>query len=169
MGDLLMSEERSAGPGLVKWLFIAGFGWVIFSITTCSQRAEKVPLDAPKYVASPAAQAAPAEPVKTERERKHDTVMAHKGQGLIVLKDELLKVCELAAPHYNFIKAQQRGNGLFCVHDFYNQYSLSAGNDAKLIGAFVSEWSQELRHLKIKRVGVYGTGEYASGQWFNVD
>ena len=169
MGAILMSEEKDAGPGLVKWLFIAGFGWVVFSITTCSQRAEKVPLDAPKYTATTATPAAPVEPVKTERERKHDTIMANKGQGLIVMKAELLKVCEFAAPHYNYSTTKQRGNGLFCVHDFYNQYSLSAGNDAKLIGAFVSEWSQELRHLGIKRVGVYGTGEYASGQWFNVD
>lgn len=84
------------------------------------------------------------------------------------LKPKLLEVCERQSRNFNYIEVKIRGQGMYCVHDFYNNYSLSIGSLAPAIAGFVSENRQWLIKAKINKVGVYGRGEYASGQWYEV-
>jgi hypothetical protein len=85
-----------------------------------------------------------------------------------VLKAKLLRVCSRIDPSYNHIEVVQMRGGLFCRHDFYNQYSLSAGALAPALSAFADEWKTQLVAMKIKRIGVYGAGEYPTGSWYDV-
>jgi hypothetical protein len=82
--------------------------------------------------------------------------------------DRLQEFCERANPHLNWIKVSVRGNGLFCVHDLFGRYTLSAGSFGPAMGSWVSQHEEALKKAKISRVGVWGTGSYATGAYFDV-
>jgi hypothetical protein len=94
------------------------------------------------------------------------------GEAQKELSRMLLQVCQTQDSHLNYIQSAVRkvgkGVAIYCVHDFYTQYALSAGPLAAKLQAFIDDWSEELRAKNVVRVGVYGTGEYASGSWFDL-
>jgi hypothetical protein len=89
------------------------------------------------------------------------------------LEYELLQMCRAASPNHHGIKVVERragkGYALLCQHSFYNEFSLDYG---RLNPAF-QEWMtpgrlQRLREAKVTRVGITGTGEYATGSYFEI-
>jgi hypothetical protein len=67
------------------------------------------------------------------------------------------------------VKLKGGGYSLMAYHDFFSEYTFSAGEDAREIQAFVYRHHEALKTNKIKRVGVWGTGPYSSGTWYNVN
>ena len=86
-----------------------------------------------------------------------------------VLADRLLLACQRAAPHLNYVKTSVRGNAILCVHSFYSEHSLQIGPLAGEIERFIGDWGGELRRAGIKRVGVWGTGEFATGSYCDLN
>ena len=88
------------------------------------------------------------------------------------LKENYLAVIKAANPHLNFIKASVSGGKgrytLWAVHDYFSQFSLSIGDDAKVIQAWIHVHRDELEKANIRRVGLKGTGEYASSSWLEL-
>jgi hypothetical protein len=80
----------------------------------------------------------------------------------------LKEFCASHDRHLNYIEVKLRGTGLYCVHAFYSRLALSAGTLGPDMGQWVADNDELLRKSKITRVGVWGTGEYASGAWFDV-
>ena len=85
-----------------------------------------------------------------------------------ILADKVLPVCERANPSLNYIKSEVRGTAIYCVHSFYSQHSLSIGPLAGQLERFINEWQAELSRAGVKRVGVYGTGEFATSSYFDL-
>ncbi len=152
--------------GVLGWL---GAGFVgILAFTMCS------PSERPATSAStPGAgsQSVPAAKTASQIElEKRLALQKLKPQELRpILADKLLPVCQRSNPSLNYIKVEVRGTALFCVHTFYSEHSLKIGPLGPAISAWMEEWTAELRHAGVKRVGVYGTGEFASGSWFKFE
>lgn len=110
-------------------------------------------------------------PVALEKYRA--PFLLNQKDGRKLLADELLELCRREDGHLNYIAVKVRpagkGAGLYCVHDFYNRYSLSLGSRAPAMSSWVSDHHALLAQNKITRVGVWGTGEYATGAWFEVN
>jgi hypothetical protein len=74
--------------------------------------------------------------------------------------------------HLNFIESKltktKKGYALWATHDFFSQYSLSAGSDAPVIQAWIVQNYGDLKKAGIVRVGLMGKGEYASGSSFEL-
>jgi hypothetical protein len=148
--------------GVLGWVGVALVGALFF--TTCSnlENATK-----PSTSASPSS---PPRPTEAQLEAANRLAMQSlkPAEVRVMMKDKLLVLCERASPSLNYIKAEVRGSALYCVHSFYSQHSLSIGSLAPVMSAWVQEWQPELKQAGIKRVGVYGTGEFASGSWFEI-
>lgn len=147
--------------GLVGWLGVGLVGFLAF--TMCSPAEERTTAPAQQPQQPPAKTAA-----QLELENRHAMQRLKPAELRPILADKLLPYCVAANRSLNYIRAEVRGTALYCVHDFYNRYSLSVGPLAKSIEAFAEEWRAELLHAGVKRVGVYGRGEYASGAWFDI-
>lgn len=85
----------------------------------------------------------------------------------------LLAICSTQQAHLNHIERTVRrvgkgSAGIYCTHEFFTEYSFSAGRLAPEVQDFVVEWRSELLELRISRVGVWGRGSYASGVWYDV-
>ena len=66
------------------------------------------------------------------------------------------------------VKKAKGGYTLYAYHSFFNQYQFQIGNFGKEVQAWVSKNYATLKLAKIIRVGVYGTGAYASGTYYEV-
>lgn len=88
------------------------------------------------------------------------------------LADDYRNTVASANPHLNYIDKKitkvKGGHALWATHDFFTRYTLSAGNDAHVISAWIDQHSGELREAGIVRVGVMGTGPYASWSHFDI-
>lgn len=93
-------------------------------------------------------------------------------EALEFFRGQLLEHCVNEDSHLNYIKVVMRkadgGTGLYCVHDFYSRYSLSAGSRGPSLSRFVDHWRVELRQHKVTRVGVWGSDADDSGAWFSL-
>jgi hypothetical protein len=89
-------------------------------------------------------------------------------ESLSLTRAELLGICQRNDPHFNHLKLTNKGRGLFCEHDLYTRYTLSSGQLARDLQAFISEWQSELKRHRIDRIGVWSTGPYADGTWYKV-
>ena len=128
-----------------------GVGFVgLVAFTMCSPKAD-VP-------ATQVSNSTPAQPIgktlqQIETENRVAISTLDPKQIRAVLSDKLLAVCQRSSPNLNYIKAEVRGNSIFCVHSFYSQHSLSIGSLARYLEQFINEWQSELKSAEIKRVG----------------
>jgi len=76
-------------------------------------------------------------------------------------------------PSYNWIqvKTEKTGGGyaLWGVHEFYTEYSFSAGSLGPAVYAWMDLHHSDIMDAKVRRVGVRGIGEYATRIWFKVE
>lgn len=161
-----------ANPYVAKKIGV--FGWVgvtlvgVICFTTCSsiERSSK-----------PEASAAPNSTLTQSAAQTAAQIAANNREAMrrlkpaevrAIMKDKLLAVCDRAHPSLNYIKTEIRGNALYCVHSFYSEHSLSIGSLAPTMSAWIGEWDAELKMAGIKRVGVFGSGNYPSGSWFDI-
>ena len=147
--------------GRLGILGIAIVGYVAFQMFSPSDGSS--PTQPQQAKAPVLAAAAPAARSRQELVAEMDT-----GKAMAAVREELNKVCQRVNAQYNHLRVEVRGSTLYCVHDFYSQYSLSAGALAPALESFIVDWQTQLRRLKIKRVGVSGTGEYATSAWYDV-
>lgn len=160
-------------PNPYKASRVGAFGWIgagavgLLAFTMCSPKEDRAPGAA---TASNAPRATPAKTAaQLELENRQAMQTLKPAELRPILADKLLPYCKAANSSLNYIQVEVRGTALYCVHDFYNRYSLSIGPLAKAIEAFHGEWRAELLHAGVKRIGVYGKGEHASGAWFTID
>lgn len=66
------------------------------------------------------------------------------------------------------VKKSRSGYTLFAYHSFFNQYQFQIGDFGKEVQAWTNKNYATLKLAKITRVGVYGTGPYASGTYYEV-
>lgn len=150
----------------IRWAFLLVFGFFVFKLATPT---DDQPTGAPTSTQQTATARDPdivrQEQVAAERDR---IAKMPRAELVKMLSDELLPVCKAANRSLNYIEVKTRGNGLYCVHDFYSQHTLSIGPLGPAMGRFVEERGEELKRARLTRVGVWGTGEYASGSYFDV-
>lgn len=88
------------------------------------------------------------------------------------LANEYRQLVADANPHLNFIDSKitktKGGYALWATHDFFSQYSLSTGDDAKVIQEWVYRNQQRLEDAEVARVGLMGRGPYSSWVYFDV-
>lgn len=164
-------------PGVVQWGLLGGV--VILLLSMCMDNEKP----AAPITAVPQVPAQPAEPPKPRqtavelaaemKEARRQILLAlPRPQAQAKLADALRHVCVAEDGHLNHIGSAVRksgaGVGIYCVHDFYGRYSLSSGSLALQLSRFIDEWRSELLEFRINRVGVWGTGEFSSGVWYEV-
>lgn len=116
---------------------------------------------------------APEPPKQTPEEKRRADLSPLSAEDLrVVLSSEYQATIEALYPRLNHIttriKKSGKGYYLYAVHDFFSQYTLSAGGQAKIISAWINSNDEWLRKAKINRVGVWGTGDYSSGAWYDI-
>ena len=88
------------------------------------------------------------------------------------LAELLVELCRQENPHLNdiqpLISKASNGVAIYCRHDFFTRYTFASGSLSGEVSRFVENWSDELRAARVQRVGVWGTGDYASGVWYDV-
>lgn len=88
------------------------------------------------------------------------------------LVNEYRQLVADANPHLNFIDSKitktKGGYALWATHDFFSQYSLSSGDDAKVIQEWIYRNQLRLEDAEVVRVGLMGRGPYSSWVYFNV-
>lgn len=118
----------------------------------------------------PPVQPAKAEP--TALENYHAAFALDQKAARQWLADRLLEFCSREDRHLNYIKVAVRpagkGVSLYCVHDLYTKHALSAGSRGPALSRWVFDHKALLAKNGVVRVGVWGTGDYASGAWFEV-
>lgn len=74
-----------------------------------------------------------------------------------------------ANPHLNFISSRvtkvKGGYAIWAVHEFFSQYTLSVGDDAKIASAWWPSNYEELRRTYVVQVGFWGSGAFGSRCW----
>ena len=87
--------------------------------------------------------------------------------------DYLNMINEVNHNYYNYvttgIKKSKGGYTLWAYHSFFGQYEFEIGNFGKEVSAWISKNYTILKRGKITRVGVHGTGPYASYTYFDVN
>jgi predicted nucleic acid-binding Zn ribbon protein len=77
-----------------------------------------------------------------------------------------------ANKHLNFISSKttkvKGGYAIWAVHEFFSQYTLSVGNDAKIASAWISSNQTDLETTHIVQVGFWGSGAFGSRCWLTV-
>ena len=94
----------------------------------------------------------------------------------VATKEEIADLWRLTVatqnPHLNYVdvKIQKSGKGfaIYATHDYFTQYTMSAGPDAQLCHEFVQLTREELAAAKVVRVGFWGKGPYSRGCWLDV-
>lgn len=88
------------------------------------------------------------------------------------LKNSYLASVERNNPHLNYIGAKltkiNGGYALWATHEFFTQYTFSAGSEAREVNAWIDANRTELNEAGIIRVGVMGRGGFASSSWFDL-
>jgi hypothetical protein len=72
-------------------------------------------------------------------------------------------------PNYNGIQVRLKGSSLMAYHSFFNRYEFDIGGDGPRVAVWMHYHDAALKHGKITRVGVSGTGAYSSGVWYDVN
>jgi transcriptional regulator with XRE-family HTH domain len=87
--------------------------------------------------------------------------------------DYLNMINEVSHNYYNYvttgIKKSKGGYTLWAYHSFFGQYEFEIGPFGKEVSAWISKNYTILKRGKITRVGVHGTGPYASYTYFEVN
>ena len=86
--------------------------------------------------------------------------------------DYLRMINEVNHGYYNHvttkIKKSKGGYTLYAYHSFFNQYQFQIGSFGKEVSAWIDKNYSTLKLAKITRVGVHGTGPYASYTYYDV-
>lgn len=81
-------------------------------------------------------------------------------------------VVSKANPHLNYIDTKytriKGGYALWATHEYFSQYTLSIGNDAHVITAWIDSHRGELKEAGVVRVGVMGRNSFASWSYFDL-
>lgn len=93
-----------------------------------------------------------------------------------LLREELAadykEVVSNANTHLNYIDTKltkvKGGFALWATHEYFSQFTLSIGNDAHVISAWIDSHRDDLKQAGIVRVGVMGKGGYASWSYFDI-
>jgi hypothetical protein len=160
--------------GLGTWLLVGFAGYFVYTCSSVVGKLSDTPARASTTSTPAVATLSAAETARQQEIQNYQAAFAldEKG-GRQYLADRLQAHCDQEDRHLNYIKVKQRpagkGVGLFCVHDLYTKHALSAGKRGPTLGRWVSDNAELLRKNKVTRVGVWGTGDYASGAWFDVN
>ena len=88
------------------------------------------------------------------------------------LKDSYTAIIRNANPHLNFVEAKiikvGKGFGIYAAHEFFSQYSFSAGDEARITQTWISENRDDLRTAGVVQVGLMGKGPYSSRCWLEL-
>jgi hypothetical protein len=88
------------------------------------------------------------------------------------LRRSYLELIQKENSFYNGVTSEvaktKRGYELWARHEFFTQYSLSTGDDGKKISNWMADNRDLLKSSGINRVGVKGTGAYASWAYYDV-
>jgi hypothetical protein len=88
------------------------------------------------------------------------------------LRDSYQSTVAEANPHLNFVGSKittiKGGYALWAVHEFFTQYTFSAGDDAHIVSRWIDDHRSDLKEANVIRVGVMGKGPYASYCWFDI-
>jgi hypothetical protein len=88
------------------------------------------------------------------------------------LKDDYQSIIAAANPHLNYIGSKitktKGGYALWATHTYFSQYSLTIGEDAHVIEAWIDKNRSELKQAGIVRVGLMGTESYAGSSYFDL-
>jgi hypothetical protein len=152
--------------GVIGWLGVGLVGLVAF--TMCTPRDEAPTRTVASTTNPPATQSPTKSLAQIETENRAAMLKLEPKQLRPIIADKLLPICEKANPSLNYIKTEVRGTAIYCVHSFYSQHSLSIGPLAGQLERFINDWQIELSRAGVKRVGVYGTGEFATGSYFDL-
>jgi hypothetical protein len=86
--------------------------------------------------------------------------------------DYLRMINEVNHNYYNHVttavKKSKSGYTLWAYHSFFGQYEFQIGNFGKGVSAWIDQNRDRLKIAKITRVGVHGTGPYASSTWYDI-
>jgi hypothetical protein len=127
---------------------------------------EEIPKEAPEYK-----EVAALIPKLTERIKAGRAIEAFNLRGR--LEYEYRKLIEEANPHLNFVGSKvtktKTGYALWATHEFFTQYSFSAGDDAKIVLKWIDSNRANLVDAQIVRVGLLGKGPYASSCWLDMN
>jgi hypothetical protein len=78
-----------------------------------------------------------------------------------------------ANSHLNFISSKttrvKGGYAIWAVHEFFSQFTLSMGGDAKTAQAWISTNYSDLKKTQIRQVGFWGSGAYGSRCWLTIE
>lgn len=89
-----------------------------------------------------------------------------------VLAEELLDRVKTQNLHLNHmshrIRKAKGGYEIMIIHDLFTKYTLSAGGTDGVFQRFMREYAAELKQANVVKVGVWGTGEYSSGSWYDL-
>lgn len=152
--------------GLFGWVGVTMVGGIFFSTCSSIDRSSRSAASAAPN--STSAQSSAQTAAEIQANNRQALQRLKPAEVRAIMKGKLLEVCERASPSLNYIKTEIRGTALYCVHSFYSEHTLSIGSLAPIMSAWVGEWEAELKMAGIKRVGVFGSGDYPSGSWFNI-
>jgi hypothetical protein len=86
--------------------------------------------------------------------------------------DYLAMINQVNHGYYNHVTAQVKkskgGYTLYAYHSFFGRYEFDIGNFGKEVSAWINKNYARLKLAKITRVGVHGTGPYASYTYYEV-
>jgi hypothetical protein len=84
----------------------------------------------------------------------------------------LQMINEVNNNYYNHVTTKltksKSGYTLYAYHSFFGQYEFQIGNFGKEVSAWITRNYSKLKLAKITRVGVHGTGPYASYTYYEV-
>lgn len=88
------------------------------------------------------------------------------------LAESYRKTIATSNSHLNFITKKitkvKEGYAIWAVHDFFSQFTLSAGGDAQVVTTWIIANYDELQQAQIKQVGFWGSGPFGSRCWLPV-
>jgi hypothetical protein len=88
------------------------------------------------------------------------------------LKESYKAIIATANSHLNYIDAKVvksgKGYAIFVQHEFFSQYSFSAGDEAKLTSAWIAQNRDALEMANVVKVGLMGKGPYSSSCWLEL-
>lgn len=126
---------------------------------------DQIPKSAPEYKEAKVLLTRMASQIKEQEEAEKSALRER-------LKNEYRDLVARENSHLNFIESKltkmKKGYALWATHEFFTQYSLSAGSDARVIQAWIVENYEDLKKAGIVRVGLMGKGEYGTGSHFNL-
>ncbi|HEV2704947.1 MAG TPA: hypothetical protein VGV59_03425 [Pyrinomonadaceae bacterium] len=135
-----------------------------------------IPKDAPEYKeAQVLSKSLDEKKLKQDAEQQRAEAKAAQERAPALreeLKENYRRTVAEAMPHLNFIGGKltrtKGGYALWATHEFFSQYTFSAGDEARLVSDWMDRHRADLKASGIVRVGVMGEGPYASYVSFEV-